>query len=222
MNGFYDSKNVRVFFCLPQLLQLNLQDEWCHYKRFTAWITIKCQHNVIVMGNSTDDTNEVTSRRAFGGNCLFVVLEIFNRYLNSGNASKFLAYKHYKNTGWCTCAHIMHDHIDKTSVSISCSTPSFQLHIKKCFWWFFFSCLINTWLFFTMQSIFSPVDLGLLSKKRWVKSDLYVNARMWTEMDLNESEVDLNESEVDLKESEIDLSEWEHFLKVNLNLSIIS
>ena len=35
-----------------------------------------------------------------------------------------------------------------------------------------------------------------------------VNARMRTEMDLNESEIGLNESE-------IDLNECEHFLKVN-------
>ena len=48
-----------------------------------------------------------------------------------------------------------------------------------------------------------------------MKSDLNVNTRVRTEIDLNESEIDLNESEIDLNESEIDLNECEHFLKVN-------
>ena len=33
-----------------------------------------------------------------------------------------------------------------------------------------------------------------------MKSDLNVNARMRTEIDLNESEMDLNESEIDLNQ----------------------
>ena len=56
-----------------------------------------------------------------------------------------------------------------------------------------------------------------------MKSDLNVNARMRTEIDLNESEMDLNESEIDLNESEIDLNELsEHFLKVDLDPMLFS
>ena len=64
--------------------------------------------------------------------------------------------------------------------------------------------------------------------------DRNVNARMRTEVDLNESEIDLNESEIDLNESEIDLNEseidlneseidlneCEHFLETNLDESV--
>ena len=57
---------------------------------------------------------------------------------------------------------------------------------------------------------------------------LNVNARMRTEIDLNESEVDQNESEIDqnespidLNECEIDLNECKHFLKANLDWSEI-
>ena len=39
------------------------------------------------------------------------------------------------------------------------------------------------------------------------KSDLNVNARMRTGMDLNESNMDLNESNMDLNESKMDLNE---------------
>ena len=75
--------------------------------------------------------------------------------------------------------------------------------------WNIFNIVVSApiWIYFAHMFILvdrSEIDLA------WVKSDLNVSARMWTK-------IDLNESEINLKECEIDLNECEHFLKANLD-----
>ena len=85
-----------------------------------------------------------------------------------------------------------------------CRGPAARVLIRlpDTWMWNIFNIVVSAPIWIYFAHMFTLVDRSEIDLTR-VKSDLNVNARMWTENDLNESEIDLNECE--------------HFLKANLD-----